>query len=125
MLSKNPNVDGVIAGNDEMALGAINALKEKGKLKDVKVLGFDGNDDAVAAVSKGELVATVLQPIAEGTKKAIAQLDSVIRTGNTGVADEKQALDCVLITKDNADSVKAFVLILAPGRARHAGPEPS
>ena len=110
LLSKNPNVDGVIAGNDEMALGAINALKEKGKLKDVKVLGFDGNDDAAAAVSKGELVATVLQPIAEGTKKAIAQLDSVIKTGNTGVPDEKQALDCTLITKDNADSVKAFVL---------------
>ena len=110
LLSKNPNVDGVIAGNDEMALGAINALKEKGKLKDVKVLGFDGNDDAAAAVSKGEMVATVLQPIAEGTKKAIAQLDSVIKTGNTGVADEKQALDCTLITKDNADSVKAFVL---------------
>jgi erythritol transport system substrate-binding protein len=110
LLSKNPNVDGVIAGNDEMALGAINALKEKGKLKDVKVLGFDGNDDAAAAVSKGELVATVLQPIAEGTKKAIAQLDSVIKTGSTGVADEKQALDCTLITKDNADSLKAFVL---------------
>jgi erythritol transport system substrate-binding protein len=110
LLSKNPNVDGVIAGNDEMALGAINALKEKGKLKDVKVLGFDGNDDAAAAVSKGEMVATVLQPIAEGTTKAIAQLDSVIKTGNTGVADEKQALDCTLITKDNADSVKAFVL---------------
>ena len=33
LLSKNPDVQGVIAGNDEMALGAINALKDKGKLK--------------------------------------------------------------------------------------------
>ena len=49
------------------------------------------------------MVATVLQPIAEGTTKAIAQLDSVIKTGSTGVADEKQALDCTLITKDNAE----------------------
>jgi erythritol transport system substrate-binding protein len=110
LLSKNPDVKGVIAGNDEMALGAINALKDKGKLKDVKVLGFDGNNDAAAAVIKGEMVATVLQPIAEGTTKAIAQLDSVIKTGSTGVADEKQALDCTLITKDNADSLKDFVL---------------
>ena len=56
------------------------------------------------------MVATVLQPIVEGTKKAVAQLDSVIRTGNTGVADEKQALDCALITKDNADQLNNFVL---------------
>src|SRR5688572_11489226 len=83
LLSKNPNVQGVIAGNDEMALGAINALKEKGNLDKVKVLGFDGNNDAVAAVEKGEMVASVLQPIVEGTKKAAAQLDSVVRTGET------------------------------------------
>jgi erythritol transport system substrate-binding protein len=110
LLSKNPDVKGVIAGNDEMALGAINALKQKGKLNQVKVLGFDGNQDSVDAVKKGEMVATVLQPIVEGTKKAIAQLNSVITTGQTGVPDEKQAIDCVLITKDNADTVKNFVV---------------
>ncbi len=110
LLSKNPDVDGVIAGNDEMALGAINALKEAGKLNQVKVLGFDGNQDAVNAVKNGEMVATVLQPIVEGTKKAIAQLDSVIRTDETGVPEEKQAIDCVLITKENADQVQNFVM---------------
>jgi erythritol transport system substrate-binding protein len=110
LLSKNPDVKGVIAGNDEMALGAINALKQKGKLAGVKVLGFDGNQDAANAVKKGELVATVLQPIVEGTKKAITQLDSVIKTGKTGVPDEKQAIDCVLINKDNADKLNNFVL---------------
>jgi erythritol transport system substrate-binding protein len=110
LLSKNPDVQGVIAGNDEMALGAINALKDKGKLAKVKVLGFDGNQDAANAVEKGEMVATVLQPIVEGTKKAAAQLDSVIRTGETGVPEEKQALDCVLITKENAGKLNNFVL---------------
>ena len=110
LLSKNPNVKGVIAGNDEMALGAINALKEKGKLSQVKVLGFDGNNDAVATVQKGEMVATVLQPIVEGTTKAITQLDSVIKTGQTGVPDEKQALNCTLITKADADQLSNFVL---------------
>ena len=109
LLSKNPDIKGVIAGNDEMALGAINALKEAKKLDKVKVLGFDGNQDAVDAVKNGQMVATVLQPIVEGTTKAIAQLDSVIRTGETGVGEEKQAIDCVLITKDNADQVKNFV----------------
>ena len=110
LLSKNPDIDGVIAGNDEMALGAINALKEKDKLDQVKVLGFDGNQDAANAVKKGEMVATVLQPIVEGTTKAVEQLNSVLTGGNTGVAEEKQAIDCVLITKDNADQLDNFVL---------------
>ncbi|MCW2760658.1 MAG: Monosaccharide transporter substrate-binding protein family [Marmoricola sp.] len=110
LLSKNPNVQGVVAGNDEMALGAINALKEAGKLNKVKVLGFDGNQDAVNAVKSGEMVATVLQPIVTGTVEAIKQLDSTIKTGKTGVADEKQAIDCVLITKDNAATVTDFVI---------------
>ncbi|MGI8459441.1 MAG: D-ribose ABC transporter substrate-binding protein [Propionibacteriaceae bacterium] len=110
LLSKNPNVQGVIAGNDEMALGAINALKQKNKVGKVKVLGFDGNQDAVNAVKSGSMVATVLQPIVEGTTKAVTQLDSVIKTGETGVPEEKQALDCVLITKDNADKVNDFVI---------------
>jgi erythritol transport system substrate-binding protein len=110
LLSKNPDVQGVIAGNDEMALGAINALKEAGKLKNVKVLGFDGNQDAVNAVKSGEMVATVLQPIVTGTEKAIEQLDSAVRTGKTGVDEEKQAIDCVLITKENADTVNNFVV---------------
>ena len=109
LLSKNPDITGVIAGNDEMALGAINALKEAKKLDKVKVLGFDGNQDAADAVENGEMVATVLQPIVEATTKAITQLDSVIRTGETGVAEEKQAIDCVLITKDNAAKLSNFV----------------
>ncbi|RYZ28293.1 MAG: D-ribose ABC transporter substrate-binding protein [Propionibacteriaceae bacterium] len=110
LLSKNPDIKGVVAGNDEMALGAINALKEKGKLDQVKVLGFDGNQDAVDAVKKGEMVATVLQPIVEGTNKAITELDGVIKNGQTGVPDEKQALDCTLINKDNAAQVNNFQL---------------
>jgi erythritol transport system substrate-binding protein len=110
MLSAHPDIIGVIAGNDEMALGAIQALKDANKLDKVKVLGFDGNQDAVDAVKSGEMVATVLQPIVEGTKKAVAQADSFLRTGKTGVADEKQAIDCVLITKENADRMNNFVM---------------
>jgi erythritol transport system substrate-binding protein len=110
LLSKNPDIDGVIAGNDEMALGAINALKEAKKLDKVKVLGFDGNQDAADAVKEGEMVATVLQPIVEGTTKAVEQLHNVLTTGETGVADEKQAIDCVLITKENAGDLDNFVL---------------
>lgn len=40
MLQANPDIKGVISGNDEMALGAIAALKEAGKIDQVKVGAF-------------------------------------------------------------------------------------
>ena len=109
LLSAHPDLEGVIAGNDEMALGAIEALRDAGKLDKVKVLGFDGNDDAVAAVLAGEMVATVLQPIVDGTKAAVAQAHAFLTDG-TLPASEKQAIDCILITKENAGSLTGFVL---------------
>lgn len=110
MLSAHPDLDGVISGNDEMALGAIQALREAGKLDDVIVLGFDGNQDAVEAVLAGEMVATVLQPIVDGTTLAVQQADTFLRTGETGADEEKQAIDCVLITADNAHLLDNFVM---------------
>ncbi len=111
LLQANPNVNGVIAGNDEMALGAIAALKEAGKLAKVKVGGFDGSPDAVASVKAGEMAYTVLQPVAVFSEEAVKQADSFIKTGKTGAKSEKQLFDCLLITKDNvAKYTGPFVL---------------
>ena len=111
LLQANPDINGVISGNDEMALGAIAALKEAGKLKGVTVGGFDGSPDAVAAVKSGDLAYTVLQPVAVFSAKAVEEADSLIKTGKTGAATEKQSFDCLLITKDNVDKYTGpFVL---------------
>lgn len=111
MLQANPDIIGVISGNDEMALGAIAALKEAGKLEQVKVGGFDGSPDAVAAVQAGEMQYTVLQPVAMFSAEAVKQADSLIKTGKTGADTEKQLFDCILVTKDNAgDFVAPFTL---------------
>ncbi|OBQ92531.1 MAG: D-ribose ABC transporter substrate-binding protein [Mesorhizobium sp.] len=103
LLQAHPDIVGVISGNDEMALGAIAALKEAGKLSQVKVGGFDGSPDAVAAVKAGEMQYTVLQPVAVFSAEAVKQADKFIKTGSTGAASEKQLFDCALITKDNVD----------------------
>ena len=81
MLQANPDIIGVISGNDEMALGAIAALKEAGKLAGIKVGGFDGSPDAVAAIKSGELQYTVLQPVAIFSAKAVQQADIVHQDG--------------------------------------------
>lgn len=59
LLQANPNVKAVFAHNDEMALGAIEAINSSGK--DVSVIGFDGNDDALNAIKAGDMEATVAQ----------------------------------------------------------------
>jgi erythritol transport system substrate-binding protein len=111
MLQANPDIIAVISGNDEMALGAIAALKEAGKLANVKVGGFDGSPDAVAAIKAGEMQYTVLQPVAVFSEAAVTQADSFIKNGKTGADSEKQLFDCLLITKDNVDKYTApFVL---------------
>lgn len=107
ILQSHPDITGVISGNDEMALGAIAALKQAGKLDQVTVGGFDGSPAAIDALKKGELAYTVLQPVAVFSRKAVDEADHYIKHGNTGVDHEKQLLDCILITKDKADNFVA------------------
>jgi erythritol transport system substrate-binding protein len=105
MLQAHPDIQGVLSGNDQMALGAIAALKEAGKLESVKVGGFDGAPDAVDTVKAGTMSYTVLQPVADFSKKVVEEIDSYLKTGKTGADSEKQAFDCTLITKENVDKV--------------------
>lgn len=60
IIQSNNNIDAVFAQNDEMALGAIVALKEAG-LNDVIVVGFDGTDDGKKAIKAGKMAMTIAQ----------------------------------------------------------------
>ncbi|MCS4276848.1 erythritol transport system substrate-binding protein [Mycetocola sp. BIGb0189] len=102
MLQAHPDIKGVISGNDQMALGAIAALKQAGMLDRVVVGGFDGAPDAVTAVGAGELAYTVVQPVVDFSTAVVKQIDEFLKTGKTGVKDEKQSFDCFLVTKETA-----------------------
>lgn len=112
LLQAHPNIKGVLSGNDEMALGAIAAIEGAGKKPgtDILVMGFDGSPDAVEAVKEGKLLGSVLQPIVAETKELVKQLDTFLKTGSTGAATEKQAMDCVLISPENISKYKMFSL---------------
>lgn len=60
-LQSGDQIDVVCANNDEMALGAINAIKAAGKLDSILVGGVDATADALAAMEAGELEVTVFQ----------------------------------------------------------------
>ncbi|PKA44599.1 D-ribose ABC transporter substrate-binding protein (plasmid) [Rhizobium sullae] len=108
ILQANPDIQGVIAGNDTMAMGAIAALQAAGR-KDVIVVGFDGSNDVRDSIKAGGIKATVMQPAYAQAQMAVVQADAYIKTGKKP-AEEKQLMDCVLITSDNAPKLETFAL---------------
>jgi ribose transport system substrate-binding protein len=61
MLAAHPDVNGILCANDKMALGAIAAVKARGKLGEIVIVGYDNIDLAREAMGRGELQATVEQ----------------------------------------------------------------
>lgn len=59
ILQAQSEVNAIFAHNDEMALGALEAVKASGR--EIMIVGFDATDDAVQSVQNGELAATVAQ----------------------------------------------------------------
>jgi erythritol transport system substrate-binding protein len=108
IIQANPDIKGVICGNDTMAMGAMAALKAAGK-GDVIVVGFDGSNDVRDSIIAGDIKATVLQPAYRIAQMAVEQADKYLKQGATGLA-EKQLMDCVLINAANASKLETFAL---------------
>jgi erythritol transport system substrate-binding protein len=106
MLQAHPNLRGIIAGNDTMALGALAAVKSGGRTG-IIITGFDGSPDAIAAIRSGELRATSLQPAVEIARLAVDEADRFLKTGNTG-KPEQQIIPCILVNQNNADDFRDF-----------------
>lgn len=108
ILQANPDIKGVIAGNDTMAMGAQAALEAAGRT-DVIVVGFDGSNDVRDKILEGRILATVLQPAYREAQYAVELAHQYITTGATGV-EEKISMDCVLIDASNASQLETFQL---------------
>ncbi|CAL9564656.1 MULTISPECIES: ABC transporter permease/substrate-binding protein [Streptomyces] len=97
LLQAHPDVQGVIAANDEMALGAIKALGSKAG-RSVQVVGFDGTPDGLTAVKGGTLYASVAQQPSQLGRIAV---DNALKA----VRGEKVAptvkVPVKVVTKDN------------------------
>ena len=97
-LQEGKEIDGVVAHNDEMALGALEAIAATGK--DIKVVGFDATDDAVAAVKAGKMLATVAQQPDQMGKTAV---DTAITLAEGETVEKSIPVEVKLVTKDSAE----------------------
>lgn len=106
ILQSNPEITGIICGNDTMACGAIQACLDAGR-EDIKIIGVDGSDDAAAYIKEGHMVGTALQQIALITEMAVEQADAYLN--GTAPAEEKQLVPCIAVTADNVENLSSFV----------------
>jgi len=79
ILTAQPQIEAVFAHNDEMALGALQAIEASGR--DILVVGFDATDDAVAAVRDCRMGATVAQQPAMLGAEAVEAAADIIESG--------------------------------------------
>lgn len=79
ILVAQPEIDAVFAHNDEMALGALQAIQASGR--DILVVGFDATDDAVAAVNECTMAATVAQQPSMLGDEAVRAANEIISNG--------------------------------------------
>ena len=102
-LSTPPDV--IVAANDDMALGAIEAVKGKGIADKVKVIGFDALPEALGAVRDGALAGTVEQFPGGQSRKAMQIMVEQLKDGKQPESD-LVLLTPIMITKDNLDKAE-------------------
>lgn len=107
LLQANPGINGIICGNDTMALGSQAAIEAAGRA-DIIVMGFDGNDNVLDSMKQGKIDGTVMQPNALNAEMAVELADKYINTGSTGMDQEKILNGCFLITPDEADQWRGY-----------------
>ena len=106
IIQANPDLDGVICGNDTMLEGVCAALAAHDMT--LPVIGVDGSDEAAALIKSGQATGTALQQFALIAEMAVEQADQYLKEGTTG-QEEKQLVDCIAITADNVDNLQTFV----------------
>jgi ABC-type sugar transport system substrate-binding protein len=104
-LSAGLQFDAVIANNDEMAIGAIQAMKAAGMdMKDVLVGGIDATQDALAAVAAGDLDVTVFQNAAGQGKGSV---DAALKLAKGEAVETKVYIPFELVTPANLADYQA------------------
>jgi ribose transport system substrate-binding protein len=97
ILQSNPQIKGIFAQNDEMALGAARALGYRAGT-DIKIVGFDGIEDALKAVEGGKMNATVAQ---QPDRIGSLGVENAIKVIDGESVEKNIPVPVKLVTKEN------------------------
>lgn len=91
-------IDAIFANNDEMAIGAIQALKAVGRTSKDVVVGIDATPDALASMAAGDLAVTVFQ---NAHAQAAGAVDAALALAQHQTVDKKVMVPFELVTPEN------------------------
>ncbi|MBE2318959.1 sugar ABC transporter substrate-binding protein [Solirubrobacter sp. CPCC 204708] len=100
ILQTNPDVDAVFAANDQMALGAIEAIAARKKTDQIKLIGFDGALEATQRILEGKMYATIAQ---DPYGMAKVGVESAIKALNDEQVKPTVDTGAKLVTPENAE----------------------
>jgi ribose transport system substrate-binding protein len=87
LLQAHPDLDAIFAANDEMALGALEAMAAARRLEHVRVVGFDAIPDALANIASGRLLGSVAQFPGEMGRLGVRHAVALLRDGTAPPAE--------------------------------------
>ncbi|GMA61600.1 substrate-binding domain-containing protein [Alicyclobacillus fastidiosus] len=102
ILQAHPNINGVFAQNDEMALGALKAIQQSGK-KGIAIVGIDGEQEAIADVNNGSMYADIAQ---QPTQEGMLGIDNALKLINGQTVPSTVSSPLQLVNKGS--SFKGF-----------------
>lgn len=95
-----PDLKAILCQNDDMAMGALQAVQDAGVADKTIVVGVDATDDALNAVKEGKMACTVFQD-AEGQGKGA--FDAAYKLAKGETVEKEYMIDFQLVTKENVD----------------------
>jgi len=102
-MAKPPDV--IVAANDDMALGALEALKARNLLGKVKLIGFDALPEALGQIKAGNMTATIEQLPGDQVRGALQELVAFLREGKKP-DQQVTLLTPIAITSENLDQAE-------------------
>ncbi len=97
--------DVIVCANDDMALGALVALKSRNLVGKVALIGFDALPEALEEVRAGNLTGTIEQKPGGQTRRAVDILVAFLRDGKK-TSEQMIQLEPVAITRDNIEEAE-------------------
>ena len=100
LLQAQPDATGIFAHNDDMALGAVEAVAAAGMTKTTFIVGFDAAPDALAAIKAGKMAGTIAQQPALMGELA---LETAAKVAKGETVEKSIPVEIALVNKDNVD----------------------
>lgn len=101
----NPQIDAVVSMNDNMAMGALEAVKGNAKFNKLLAFGVDGDAAAALLIQEGRMTATAFQNADELAKKNMELANDILSGKVTSIVNTD--IVCPLYTKDNINELIA------------------